>query len=154
MEEKLKWQEWIQGELFKRNFELFPYKEEIMANLDQLDIVFDWDQELENLAVNLFDSKNKFVLWFIDDDNWKEGIPEWFTKIDALKKMVELQQDEEIMKLCKSINHNEMKVLRNLLRYNNYEIYCINNKSIPLLFSRDVLIEYLTRIERWDFGVA
>ncbi len=152
MKETFEKKEWVQGELFKRNFELSPYKEEIITNLDQLDNIFDWDQEIETLAMNLFGSKDEFISWFLDNTNWREGVPEWFTKIDALKKIVKL--DEEIIDLCTKIDEDSMVVLRNLLRYNEYKTFYRNSKTIPLLFSRDQLIHYLMYIGRWDYSYS
>lgn len=75
----IEWQEKRQQELFSL------FKEERLHNPD-----------IQSLWVDAFWSENTFFAWYLSPDNrWIEnGIPEWVSKIDALRKLQEFDFDQ------------------------------------------------------------
>lgn len=133
----IEWQQLRQKELFSL------LENEIVKNPD-----------IQSLWIDIFWSEDGFFDWYLSPTNrWIEhGIPWWIHKISVLQSLQSL--DEDIVTLWIDAFWTQSKFYRWLLRCDEFNHYWHKYKTIPLYFPQNVLIEYLERIERWDFGVV
>lgn len=107
--------------------------------------------DIQSVGIDIFGSENKFFERYLSPHNgWtKDGIPEWVTKISILQNIQSLRED--ILMQWIEAFWTKQKLYGWLLRYDKYNPYWYKYKMIPLYFPLDTLINYIERIERWDF---
>lgn len=105
--------------------------------------------DIQSLWKNIFWSEDAFFSWYLSPDNrWGEyGISIDISKIDALRLIQNM--DSDIVKKWISAFGGEFQFYWNLLRYDRINKYCINYKTIPLLFPRDIFDKHLLYFEYW-----
>lgn len=105
--------------------------------------------DIQSLWVEIFWFEDEFFAWYLSPTNrWIEnGIPDWISKIDALK---ELQQLYGLV-VDKGISEfgNKKDFYRQILRYNIYNKFCHNQKTIPLFFPENILKQYIEEFNQW-----